>query len=142
MIVKIIKILAQTLRLTIFSVSSDPEIPADADSDYYILDEEPQFSNLPLILPSSSSSNVTVSRGGRAHLHCTIQHALRRTVRNFKFQRVLVDKTVSKVSWVRLRNLSNPSLISVGQCLFNQDQRFIVASSPAIQRWSLTINVS
>merc|ERR1719336_1329190 len=76
----------------------------------------------PRFITSESSSNVSVSTGTRANLHCTIENAHRRTV-----------------SWVTLRNLSSPGLLAVGQFVFTTDQRVSVTRAPALRRWTLSI---
>ena len=50
------------------------------DSDYYFLEDGIEGEGPPTIMYNMSSTNVSVSRGGRAHLHCTIHNALRKTV--------------------------------------------------------------
>jgi len=92
------------------------------DSDYYFLEDGIEGEGPPTIMYNMSSTNVSVSRGGRAHLHCTIHNALRKTI-----------------SWVRLKNMSNPGLLTVGQFVFSQDRRIVVNTTPATQQWSLTI---
>ena len=47
-----------------------------------------------------------------------------------------------QVSWVRLRNMSNPGLLAVGQFVFSSDSRIGVNISPATRQWSLSIMVS
>ena len=49
---------------------------------------------------------------------------------------------VLQVSWVRLRNMSNPGLLAVGQFVFSSDSRIGVNISPASRQWSLSITVS
>ena len=51
-----------------------------SDSDYYFLDEDQNSGLDPVFLASMSSNNVSVSAGTRAHLHCTIENAHRKTV--------------------------------------------------------------
>ena len=46
------------------------------------------------------------------------------------------------MSWVRLRNMSNPGLLAVGQFVFSTDSRIGVNISPASRQWSLSITVS
>ena len=46
------------------------------------------------------------------------------------------------MSWVRLRNMSNPGLLAVGQFVFSSDRRIGVNISPATRQWSLSIMVS
>ena len=46
------------------------------------------------------------------------------------------------MSWVRLRNMSNPGLLAVGQFVFSSDSRIGVNISPASRQWSLSITVS
>ena len=46
-----------------------------------------------------------------------------------------------QISWVRLKNMSNPGLLSVGQFVFSQDKRIGVNISPPTQQWSLIITV-
>ena len=59
------------------SASPTPSV----DSDYYFLEDGNEGDGPPTIMYNMSSTNVSVSRGGRAHLHCTIHNALRKTVR-------------------------------------------------------------
>ena len=86
-------------------VSAKPAVSGSGDSDYYFLDEDsldagqPRFTTIIIIIiisviiiiisvimiitrfiTSESSSNVSVSTGTRANLHCTIENAHRRTV--------------------------------------------------------------
>lgn len=100
------------------ATSTTPSI----DSDYYFLEDGNEGEGPPTIMYNMSSTNVSVSRGGRAHLHCTIHNALRKTI-----------------SWVRLKNMSNPGLLTVGQFVFSNDRRIGVNIAPATQQWSLTI---
>jgi len=94
-----------------------------SDSDYYFLDEDQDSGLDPVFLASMSSNNVSVSAGTRAHLHCTIENAHRKTV-----------------SWMRLDNkTTEPSLLAVGQFVFTKDKRVAVTVQPAISRYSLTI---
>ena len=46
------------------------------------------------------------------------------------------------MSWVRLRNMSNPGLLAVGQFVFSSDSRIGVTINPATRQWSLSITVS
>jgi len=115
-------VLAQ-LGVCLQPTSSSVISPTPAtDSDYYLLEESNEGDSPPIILSNLSSSNVSVSLGGRAHLHCTIHFAQRKTI-----------------SWVRLKNMSNPGLLSVGQFVFSQDKRIGVNISPPTQQWSLII---
>lgn len=100
---------------------SSPSLPS-TDSDYYILEEGMDGEGSPIILANMSSTNVSVSRGGRAQLHCTIHNAIRKTV-----------------SWVKLTNLSNPSLLTVGDYVFSQDNRVQVTTVAALQKYILHI---
>ena len=43
---------------------------------------------------------------------------------------------------MRLRNMSNPGLLAVGQFVFSSDSRIGVNISPASRQWSLSITVS
>ena len=80
------------LSLCVFSVFSDEILSTSynfsrrlvsgsaSDSDYYFLDEDQDSGLDPVFLASMSSNNVSVSAGTRAHLHCTIENAHRKTV--------------------------------------------------------------
>ena len=67
-----------------FLVCLDEEVSTKgpSDSDYYILDDA-EILQAPAIDPRSSSRNVSVSTGSRAFLHCTIDNAQRKTVRDW-----------------------------------------------------------
>ena len=47
-----------------------------------------------------------------------------------------------QVSWVKLRNMSDPGLLAVGQFVFSSDKRISVSMSPAQLRWTLSIVVN
>ena len=111
-----------------------------SDSDYYILDDATNPEE-PVIDSSRSSWNVSVSTGSRAFLHCTIENAERKTVSVLRLVMVMVTM-VMQVSWVKLRNMSNPGLLAVGQFVFSTDRRIGVTTKPAAKQWSLSIRVS
>ena len=94
---------------------------------------------------------MSVSAGSRAFLHCTIDNAQRKTVRQSCRNLCVLMRTAAydcdvwcavQVSWVRLRNMSNPGLLAVGQFVFSSDSRIGVNISPATRQWSLSIMVS
>ena len=94
-------------------------------------------------ITSESSSNVSVSTGTRANLHCTIENAHRRTVGWGQQSDTWCSSHFPRqVSWVTLRNLSSPGLLAVGQFVFTTDQRVSVTRAPALRRWTLSITVT
>ena len=94
-------------------------------------------------ITSESSSNVSVSTGTRANLHCTIENAHRRTVGTAEYCDAWCSSHFPRqVSWVTLRNLSSPGLLAVGQFVFTTDQRVSVTRAPALRRWTLSITVT
>ena len=93
-------LISYILSLSVFSVFSDEILSTSynftrelvsghssaSDSDYYFLDEDQDSGLEPVFLAAMSATNVSVSAGTRAHLHCTIENAHRKTVMWFLTQ--------------------------------------------------------
>ena len=87
-------LISYILSLSVFSVFSDEILSTSynftrelvSGSDYYFLDEDQDSGLEPVFLAAMSATNVSVSAGTRAHLHCTIENAHRKTVMWFLTQ--------------------------------------------------------